>query len=160
ATDAVSEPSVPTTITSNIRVPFMRLCAAYAFLNGAKMRSVISMLPIPDGQIAAVVAHPDDETFGLGALLANFAADGREVHVLCLTHGEASTIGATDGLGEIRRQELFDAARVLGIAHVTLQDFPDGRLDTVAEAELDTCIEGWLPSDAGALVVLEPQGVT
>jgi LmbE family N-acetylglucosaminyl deacetylase len=120
----------------------------------------MSMLPIPDGPVAAVVAHPDDETFGLGALLANLAGEGREVNVLCFTHGEASTIGATDGLGEIRGQELFDAARVLGVAHVTLLDFPDGRLEAVAEAELDTRIDGWLPTDVAALIVLEPQGVT
>jgi LmbE family N-acetylglucosaminyl deacetylase len=118
------------------------------------------MLPIGDGPVAAVVAHPDDETFGLGALLANLASEGREVRVLCLTHGEASTVGATDGLGEIRARELFEAARVLGVAHVTLLDFPDGGLDTIADTELDECVDRWLTSDVAALVVLEPQGVT
>ena len=48
-------------------------------------------LPLPPGPVAAVVAHPDDESFGLGGVLATFAAQGRLVHVLCLTHGEAST---------------------------------------------------------------------
>jgi N-acetylglucosamine malate deacetylase 2 len=129
-------------------------------LHRAKMRGVMSMLPIPDGAIAAVVAHPDDETFGLGALLANLAGEGREVQLLCFTHGEASSIGASDRLGDIRRQELFDAARVLGVARVTLLDFPDGRLDTVADAELDSRIDGWLSTDVAALIVLEPQGVT
>jgi LmbE family N-acetylglucosaminyl deacetylase len=120
----------------------------------------MSMLPIPDGPIAAVVAHPDDESFGLGAILANLAGEGREVHVLCFTHGEASTIGATERLGEIRGKELFAAARVLGVAHVTLLDFPDGRLDEVGDAELDNHIDGWLSTDVVALIVLEPQGVT
>jgi LmbE family N-acetylglucosaminyl deacetylase len=120
----------------------------------------MALLPIPEGPIAAVVAHPDDETFGLGALLANLAGEGREVHVLCFTHGEASTIGASERLGEIRARELFDAAEVLGITHVTLLDFPDGGLHTVADAELDGCIDDWLSTDIAVLVVLEPQGVT
>jgi LmbE family N-acetylglucosaminyl deacetylase len=120
----------------------------------------MSMLPIPDGPVAAVVAHPDDETFGLGALLANLAGEGREILVLCFTHGEASTIGATDDLGDIRSRELVDAARVLGVAHVTLLDFPDGGLDAVADADLDARIDTWLPPDVVALVVLEPRGVT
>jgi LmbE family N-acetylglucosaminyl deacetylase len=124
------------------------------------MRRVMALLPIGDGSVAAVVAHPDDETFGLGALLANLASEGREVRVLCFTHGEASTLGATDGLGEIRRRELFEAASVLGVAHVTLLDFPDGALDTVANTELDDHIDRWLTSDVAALVVLEPTGVT
>jgi LmbE family N-acetylglucosaminyl deacetylase len=126
----------------------------------AKIHGVMSMLPIAEGPIAAVVAHPDDETFGLGALLANLASEGREVSVLCFTHGEASTIGAADGLGEIRGRELFEAARVLGVAHVTLLDFPDGGLDAIGDAELDAHIDRWLSSDVAALVVLEPQGVT
>jgi LmbE family N-acetylglucosaminyl deacetylase len=121
---------------------------------------VASMLPIPEGPIGAVVAHPDDETFGLGALLANLASEGREVRLLCFTHGEASTVGATDGLGDIRRRELFDAAEVLGVAHVTLLDFPDGSLDRVPDAELDARIDSWLARDVAALVVFEPLGVT
>jgi LmbE family N-acetylglucosaminyl deacetylase len=118
------------------------------------------MLPIPAGPVAAVVAHPDDETFGLGALLANLASEGREVRVLCFTRGEASTIGASEELADIRERELFDAARVLGVASVTLLDVPDGGLDVLADAELDVRIHEWLQPDVAALVVLEPQGVT
>ena len=127
------------------------------------MRVVTSLLPISDGPVAAVVAHPDDETFGLGALLANLAHEGREVRVLCFTHGEASTIGVgvgVVGLGDIRRRELFDAARVLGVAQVRLLDFPDGSLEALPEAELDMRIDGWLTNNVAALVVFEPQGVT
>src|SRR5262245_55239685 len=120
----------------------------------------MSVLPIPEGAVAAVVAHPDDETFGLGALLANLASEHREVRLLCFTHGEASTIGAAQELGDIRRGELFEAARVLGVEHVTLLDLPDGRLDALADSELDTPIANWPASDVAALVVLEPQGVT
>jgi LmbE family N-acetylglucosaminyl deacetylase len=42
--------------------------------------------------VLAVVAHPDDESFGLGALLDGFTGAGASVEVLCLTHGEASTL--------------------------------------------------------------------
>ena len=73
------------------------------------MRGVISTLPIAEGPVAAVVAHPDDETFGLGALLAHLAGEGREVRLLCFTHGEASTLGAAHELGDVRRRELFAA---------------------------------------------------
>ena len=39
-----------------------------------------------------MVAHPDDETFGLGAVADSFTTGGAAVHVLCFTHGEASTL--------------------------------------------------------------------
>ena len=124
------------------------------------MRQVTSMLPLSEGSVAAVVAHPDDETFGLGALLAHLADEGREVRVLCFTHGEASTLGTAGELGEVRRRELFDAARVLGVAEVTLLDLPDGSLDELPAGELDRRIDSWLTNDVAALVVFEPQGVT
>jgi LmbE family N-acetylglucosaminyl deacetylase len=120
----------------------------------------MSVLPIPRGSVAAIVAHPDDETFGLGALLSALASEGREVHVLCFTHGEASTIGANEGLAEIRERELMNATAVLGVAEVTLLDFPDGGLDAVPPAELDACIDRWLTFDVAAFVAFEPQGVT
>ena len=53
-----------------------------------------------------VIAHPDDEGFGLGALVDHLVADGTEVRVLCLAHGEASTLGATSALGAVREAEL------------------------------------------------------
>lgn len=76
--------------------------------------------------VLAVVAHPDDESFGLGALLASFVATGSRVSVLCLTHGEASTLHGVEGdLAEVRARELVDAAAALGIARVAMAAFPD-----------------------------------
>ncbi len=41
-----------------------------------------------------VFAHPDDESFRLGAVLGDFTAQGtRPGRGLCFTHGEASTLG-------------------------------------------------------------------
>jgi hypothetical protein len=43
--------------------------------------------------ILAVLAHPDDETFGLGGTLALYARQGVDVYYVCATRGEA---GAAD----------------------------------------------------------------
>jgi LmbE family N-acetylglucosaminyl deacetylase len=61
--------------------------------------------------VLAVWAHPDDESFGLGAVLSGVADCGVRTSVLCLTHGEASTLGT--GMGDlhvIRERELSSAA--------------------------------------------------
>lgn len=80
--------------------------------------------------VLAVCAHPDDESFGLGATLATFAAAGSSTAVLCFSHGESSTLGAnTTELGQVRAAELADAASELGVDHVELFDYPDGALD-------------------------------
>jgi LmbE family N-acetylglucosaminyl deacetylase len=111
------------------------------------------------GPVLAVVAHPDDESFGLGAILAGLAAAGAEVRVVCLTYGEASTLGATPDLAEVRHWELTEAAERLGVAAVVLHDFPDGRLSDIATAVVDAVVEASL-GDAATLVAFEPGGVT
>ena len=65
--------------------------------------------------VLAVVAHPDDESFGLGAVLSAFIEQGATAAVLCFTRGEASTLGPrTEDLSAIRANELTAAAHVLG----------------------------------------------
>jgi LmbE family N-acetylglucosaminyl deacetylase len=107
----------------------------------------------------AVVAHPDDESFGLGAVLSALTGRGVAVRVLCLTHGEASTLGATVDLAEVRAGELRSAATVLGLGVVVLLDYPDGGLADVSFGVLDAEVEQRL-GGADLLVVFEPGGVT
>jgi hypothetical protein len=90
-----------------------------------------------------VFAHPDYETFGLGAVLGALVDAGTAVDGLCFTRGEASTLRARPDnldqlghLGDIRAAELSDAARVLGLEHCELLIYPDGRLAETSVAVL------------------------
>jgi LmbE family N-acetylglucosaminyl deacetylase len=112
--------------------------------------------------VLAVVAHPDDESFGLGAILAAFAARGAAVSVLCFTRGEASTLSGVPGdLAAVRAAELAAAARALGIGEVTLLGYPDGRLDQVPVGELvGHVVAAADQARAVGLMVFDPSGVT
>lgn len=108
----------------------------------------------------AVVAHPDDESFGLGGLVAALVDAGTRVDVLCLTHGEASTLGEGEvDLGEARSRELRQAADCLGVDQVALLAYPDGALSATGGAEIDGEIESRLDG-ADVLIAFEPGGVT
>ena len=92
--------------------------------------------------VLAVCAHPDDESFGLGAVLSTFAGLGIETRALCFTHGEASTLGASDiELSVVRATELTAAAAVLGIRSIRLLSYPDGALSAVTLDELSSEVE-------------------
>jgi len=79
--------------------------------------------------VLVVCAHPDDESFGLGAILSTLADAGSRLSALCFTHGEASTLhGVAGELRSIRAAELAAAGAVLGVTHVELLDCPDGNL--------------------------------
>ncbi len=60
------------------------------------MTAAVSGLP-DVRRVLAVVAHPDDESFGLGGLLALLSGGGVPTTVLCFTHGEASTLHGRPG---------------------------------------------------------------
>jgi LmbE family N-acetylglucosaminyl deacetylase len=87
--------------------------------------------------VLGVVAHPDDESFGLGAVLDLLAGTGAATAVICFTRGEASTLHAGAGrLADIRSAEFAAAAKVLGISVTRLLGYPDGALATVPLGEL------------------------
>lgn len=110
-------------------------------------------------EAVAVVAHPDDESFGLGAIISGLTERGVRVRVVCFTHGEASTLGATTDMAALRRRELEAAAQVLGVEAVRLCDFADGGLPEVPVSLLVAEIDQVLAS-ADLLVAFEPGGVT
>ncbi len=117
---------------------------------------------LPDWRrVLVVVAHPDDESFALGAVVDAFTAAGSEVNLLCLTEGEASTLGTGINLGAMRREELAAASRVLGVAATTLHHHPDGDLGRVCRHVL----AGEVIDEVGdhrtdGLLVFDTHGVT
>ena len=81
------------------------------------------------GGVVAVCAHPDDESFGLGAVLSAFTEADVRIDVVCFTHGEASTLHAIPGdLDVVREAELSAAAAHLGVGRTELLAYPDGGL--------------------------------
>ncbi|MGA8248770.1 MAG: PIG-L family deacetylase [Nocardioides sp.] len=110
----------------------------------------------------AVVAHPDDESFALGAVLDALVRSGCDVSVLCLTRGEASTVhGISGDLRALRAMELKDAAAALGLSAAELSDHPDGELGRVGRSALGGEVrETALRVGAQGLVVFDVSGVT
>lgn len=112
--------------------------------------------------VLAVVAHPDDESFGLGAVITALVRRGAAVHVLCYTHGEASTLNETCAdLHRARESELRQAGVELGVASVTLLNYPDGRLAGTGPAELAAHAAAAAASrGASGLLVFDDTGIT
>lgn len=112
--------------------------------------------------VLAVVAHPDDESFGLGAVLDGFVQAGATVSVLCLTQGEASRLGAPGpDLSRMRAMELQNAARQLGVASAVLRTYPDGALAQVNPTTLATEVLRELDvRPVEGIVVFDPTGVS
>ena len=91
------------------------------------------MTKIPDHSgktLLSVLAHPDDETFGMGGTLALYARRGVKVHLICATRGEVGEVDpefkeTIKSAACLRTQELRCAAEVLGIDHLHFLNYRD-----------------------------------
>lgn len=81
--------------------------------------------------ILVVFPHPDDETFAAGGTIAMHAKNGSPITYVCLTLGEmgrnmgSPVFANRETLPLIRKEELKQAARVLGIQDVRLLGYRD-----------------------------------
>ncbi len=80
--------------------------------------------------LLSVLAHPDDESFGMGGTLAKYAESGVEVHLICATRGEAGEVDPEylegySSIADLRVHELNCAVKELGIEPVHLLDYRD-----------------------------------
>jgi LmbE family N-acetylglucosaminyl deacetylase len=92
-------------------------------------------------RLLGVFAHPDDEVFCAGGVLAQWATAGRETIVISATRGEAGQIQDGEAatrrtLGAVRERELRAACRHLGVQWVECLDYRDGALVAVDEMTL------------------------
>ena len=120
-------------------------------------------LPKPGG-IAAVLAHPDDESVGCaGALALAYDAD-LVTSLLVVTRGEA---GTPDGMpapdfGGQREAELIGAAKAIGLDEVSILDgYADGAVADAPFEQLVDDIALWLAKTRPqAVITFGPHGVT
>jgi len=115
------------------------------------------------GGLAAVFAHPDDESFTAAGALALAHDAGRAVRLLLLTRGEAGNPDRTPDLdlADRREEEMRCAAAKIGMDEVTVADHPDGHLSEVLFSTLVDEIAAWLGDRRpNAVITFGPHGVT
>lgn len=88
-------------------------------------------------RLLVTVAHPDDEAFGCGSVLAHAAAHGLRTTVACATRGELGEVAAglearansPSELGALREQELREATALLGVERAEILGWCDSGVD-------------------------------
>ena len=79
--------------------------------------------------VVGIFAHPDDEAFFTGGTMATFSKE-RDVYTICVTDGDAGENNSdkTGPLADIRREELKESGKILGIKETYFLGFKDGTL--------------------------------
>lgn len=92
--------------------------------------------------VLVIFPHPDDEAFGVSGTIASYVKAGVPVTYACLTLGQMGrNIGnppfaTRESLPEIRRAELLDAAKAMGITDLRMLGYRDKTVEFEDEVEL------------------------
>ncbi|MCU0493945.1 MAG: PIG-L family deacetylase [Chloroflexaceae bacterium] len=107
--------------------------------------------------LLAVLAHPDDETFGTGGTLAFYAWCGADVYVICATGGEEGSVDEHHMAGyasvaALREAELTAAAAELGLKGVHLLGYRDSGMPGAPSNQHPQALAAAPPDEVAARV--------
>ena len=105
-----------------------------------------------------VFAHPDDEGFGSGGVLAMLAARGARVIAVCATNGDVGEISdpalaTPENLAQVRQGEMLRAMAVLGAAEVRFLGYRDSGMDGTEDNNHPDCLNQAAPEEAVEKIV-------
>ncbi|MBN1427377.1 MAG: PIG-L family deacetylase [Anaerolineae bacterium] len=96
-------------------------------------------------RMLVVMAHPDDETFGMAGTIARYVDEGVKVYLICATNGEAGMaepefMQGHTSVAEMRLAELYCAAETLGLSRVYTFDYRDSGMAGSPENNHPDCL--------------------
>ena len=117
-------------------------------------------------RLLVVLPHPDDESYGCAGTLARLGSDPDAATVfLCLTRGEASSMGPQRGLSSdevatLREQRLVEVAATVKLDALLIGRFPDSGMAYADLGELSASIVETIDAFEPQVVINhDPRGV-
>lgn len=112
-----------------------------------------------ENRILVVLPHPDDEAFGASGTLAKLVDQGATITYACLTLGEMGRnmgippFASRITLPSIRKKELEESCRVIGIQDLRMLGFHDKMVEFEEHGVLDGAVSALLEEVNPSLVI-------
>lgn len=109
--------------------------------------------------LLVVFPHPDDEAFGVSGTIATHIANGTPVTYACLTLGEMGRnmgnppFTNRENLPKIRKEELKEAARIIGIQDLRMMGFRDKTVEFEDEEKMTNLMSSLIEELNPSLVI-------
>ena len=91
-------------------------------------------------KILVLAAHPDDEVLGMGGTIKKLSKLGNKIHLCVITEG-ASAQYKNKKMIKIRKEACIASGKILGINDFTFLGFPDAKLDSIPQLEINKKLE-------------------
>lgn len=116
-----------------------------------------------NSKLLVVMPHPDDEAVFAAGLIYKTAMTGVDVDLCCMTNGEKSThrhgLKQNDDLSTVRKKEVEEAARIMGVKTLICANLPDGGLSEKWQDVMDFLIREVNEFKPTHVLTLEPDGI-
>ncbi|PLT35929.1 bacillithiol biosynthesis deacetylase BshB2 [Bacillus sp. V5-8f] len=109
--------------------------------------------------VLVIFPHPDDEAFGVSGTIASYVESGTPVTYVCLTLGEMGRnlgnppFATRESLPKIRRQELLNAAEVMGIQDLRMLGLRDKTVEFEDDEELTNKMSSFIDELNPSLII-------
>ena len=90
--------------------------------------------------ILIIAAHPDDEVLGMGGTIKKFSDLEYNIQLCVISEG-ASAQYSNKEMINVRRESCIKAGKILGIQDFKFLNFPDAKLDSIPQLEINIEIE-------------------
>lgn len=90
--------------------------------------------------ILVIAPHPDDEVLGMGATIKKMTNKNNRVH-LCVVSEGATAQYKDKKMIQVRKNACIRSGKILGVSSIDFLEFPDMRLDSVPQLEINQNIE-------------------
>ena len=91
-------------------------------------------------KILVLAAHPDDEVLGMGGTIKKLANLKNKIH-LCVVSEGASAQYRDKKMIKVRKDACINSGKILGISSFSFLGFPDAKLDSIPQVEINVQIE-------------------
>ena len=108
--------------------------------------------------VLTVFAHPDDEGFGSGGVLAMLASKGARLITVCATDGAVGeisdpTLATPETLAQVREEEMRRAMALTGAAEVRFLGYRDSGMNGTEDNNHPDCLNQAAPEDVVEKIV-------
>ena len=91
-------------------------------------------------KILVLAAHPDDEVLGMGGTIKKLANLKNKIHLCVISEG-ASAQYRDKKMIKVRKDACINSGKILGISSFSFLGFPDAKLDSIPQVEINVQIE-------------------